>query len=199
MIRDIRRSYFEIWGNEEAQNVFLKGLLTLVSCLFLVQSIALCIVAMKKPTLVAIGSSETKILTLTPPTAELLSDELKRIVKKYAETHYSWDSSTVEKAHENASHYVGAEFIKAFNAANLEQVKLAKDKKLSQRVYFTDVSVDSKALTARISMDRILSIEGLRAVSSLVLDLSFEYGPRISTNPEGIYITSEKVVRSEAN
>ena len=97
MIRDIRRSYFEIWGNEEAQNVFLKGLLTLVSCLFLVQSIALCIVAMKKPTLVAIGSSETKILTLTPPTAELLSDELQRIVKKYAETHYSWDSSTVER------------------------------------------------------------------------------------------------------
>lgn len=196
MIRDIRRNYFEIWGNEEAQNVFLKGLLSVLVVLFAVQSAVLCIVVLRKPVLVAIGNSETKVLTLTPPSEALLADELKRLVKRYAETHYSWDSTSVEKAHEEASHYVGEAFVKAFNAANAEQVKLAKEKKLAQKVYVADISVDAKALTARITMDRILAVEGLRAASSLILDITFEYGPRTVTNPEGIYITGEKVVQS---
>ena len=196
MIRDIRRKYFEIWANEEAQNVFLKGVLAVFVLLFVIQFGVLCVIGLRKPVLIAIGQTETQILTLTPPPEELLALELKRLVRHYTETHYTWDSTSVEKAHEEATRYVGDAFIKAFKAANAEQIKIAKEKKLSQKVYVSDISIDSKTLTARITLDRILIIEGLRATSPLVLDITFEYGPRTQTNPVGIYITAEKVVNS---
>ena len=198
MIRNIHRNYFEVWGSEEAQNAFLKGILCIVSILFLVQSIALVVVSLRRPTLIAIGKSETKVLTFTPPAETQLNDELKRVVKNYIETHYNWDSSTVDKAHEQAAHYVSEKLIKAFNTANAEQIKIAKEKRVSQRVYLSsEILVDTKALTARASTDRILTIEGLRAASPFILDITFEYGSRTQENPEGIYITGEKVISSQ--
>jgi hypothetical protein len=196
MIRDIRRKYFEVWGNEEAQNVFLKGILAALTTLFIIQSFVLSFLALRKPVLVAVGKSETQVFSVTPPPDELLSEELKRIVRRYAEIHYSWSSITINKAHEEAARYVAPEFVKAFKAANLEQIKIVQEKKLCQKVYVSEIFVDPPKLGARITMDRILTIEGLRAVSALTLDITFEYGSRTATNPEGIYITSEKVINS---
>ena len=62
------------------------------------------------------------------------------------------------------------------------------------RHLFTDIKIDTKALTARIFMDRILSIDGLRAATLLTLDVNFEYGPRTEANPQGLYITGEKFI-----
>lgn len=194
MIRNIKRTYFEVWGTEEAQNAFLKGLLCTICTLFVIQSIALIIVSLRKPTLVAVGKSESRVLTITPPSDELLQEELRRIVRKYVETHYSWDSTTIDKAHEQASKYVSEKLIKAFNSANADQIKIAKEKKVSQKVYVYDVAVDAKALSARVSSDRILIVEGLRATNPFILDITFDSGPRTDINPEGIYITGEKVV-----
>lgn len=197
MIKDISRRYFEVWGNEEAQNAFLKGVLVVLSVLFTVQSVVLCVVCFRKPTLFAVGKSETAVFTVTPPSEELLANELKRVVRQYAETHYTWDSTTVEKAHADAARYVAKDFVKAFNAANAEQVRIAKEKKLAQKVYVSEITIDAKVLSSRITMDRILAVEGLRAVSQLILEVSFDYGPRTSTNPEGIYVIGEKVITSQ--
>lgn len=195
MIRNITRRYFEVWGNEEAQNSFLKGLLITGAILFAIQSIVLAVLAFRKPTLIAVGQGETRIFTVAPLSEELLSNELKRLVKKYVETHYNWDSSSVEKAHSDAAKYVSEKFVNAFNRANAEQVRFAKEKRISQKVFLTsEIQVDSKTLVARISMERIFNVDGLRATSPLVLDVSFEYGPRTANNPEGIYITAEKVI-----
>jgi hypothetical protein len=190
-----KRKYFEVWGNEEAQNVFLKGMLVIVSVLFVVQSIALTIVAFRKPVLVAVGASETRVFNVTPPGDELLSQELKRVLLKYTEAHYNWTSSNVEKAHAEAARYVSAKFVKAFNSANAGQIQTAREKKISQRVYpSSEILVDTKSLSARIQMDRIFSVEGISATRPITLDMTFEYGPRTSQNPEGIYITDEKLV-----
>lgn len=195
MIRIIQRRYFEIWGNEEAQNVFLKGLLSVLGVLFLIQSIALTVLAVRKPVLVAVGPTETKVFNVTPPSDELLTVELKRLVRLYIETHYNWDFTTIEKAHAEAARFVSEKFVKAFMAANADQVKQAKEKKITERVYLSsEILVDVKSLTARIPMDRIFSVDGLRVTSPLTLDVTFEYGPRTSQNPEGIYITGEKVI-----
>lgn len=194
MIRNIRRRYFEVWGDEQSQNVFLKGFVVVLAALFLIESIALLVLCLRKPELIAVGQSETKVFTVQPPSAELLKEELKRTVKKYLETHYNWEPATVEKAHQVASLYVAEKFVKAFNSANAEQVKIAKDQKISEKVYPGDPIVDDKALTARVSMDRILVINGLRTTSPLTLDVTFEYGPRTASNPEGIYVTGEKVI-----
>lgn len=195
MIRNITRRYFEVWGNEEAQNSFLKGLLVVLSVLFLVQSVVLAVVAYRKPTLIAVGQSETRVFTVTPPGDELLSVELRRLVKRYVETHYNWDFTNVEKAHAEAARFVSEKFVKAFNAANAEQVRIAREKKITEKVYLsTEIQVDPKTLTARVAMDRIFTVEGLRAASLLTLDISFEYGARTPQNPEGIYVTAEKVI-----
>jgi hypothetical protein len=194
MIRDIRRKYYEVWGNEEAQNAFLKGLLVGLSILFALQSVIVCILSFRKPVLIAVEKSETQIIQSKPPSEEILSLELKRVVQSYLEAHYNWDPSTIESAHQLASQYVSEELIKAFKLANAEQVKLAKEKKLSQKVYIANLQVDSKSLTARGTLDRILMVDGLRAASVLTLEIHFQYGPRTTNNPEGIYITEEKAI-----
>ena len=195
MIRNISRRYFEIWGNEEAQNIFLKGLLSVVSVLFLIQSIALTVIATRKPVLVAVGQGESRVLTLTPPNEELLTSELRRWAKQYVETHYNWNYDSIEKAHAEAAKYVSTKFVKSFLAANSEQAKLAHEKKITERIYIAgDILVDSKALAVRVVTDRIFSIEGLRVANPMTLDIGFEYGPRTLQNPEGIYVISEKIL-----
>jgi hypothetical protein len=193
MIKKIRRTYFEIWGDEEAQNAILKGLLLGLGVLFIIQSVALVVISLRKPIFIALGNEETKIFQVTPPSKELLTQELKRTVKAYVETHYNWDSSTVEQAHEKAATYVSEKFVKAFVSANAEQVKIAKDKKLKEVVYVSDpIQVDLSILTAHVKLDRILIIDALRATTAWNLDVTFEYGPRTDKNPEGIYVTGEK-------
>jgi hypothetical protein len=160
MIKKIRRTYFEIWGDEEAQNAILKGLLLGLGVLFIIQSVALVVISLRKPIFIALGNEETKIFQVTPPSKELLTQELKRTVKAYVETHYNWDSSTVEQAHEKAATYVSEKFVKAFVSANAEQVKIAKDKKLKEVVYVSDpIQVDLSILTAHVKLDRILIID----------------------------------------
>jgi len=199
VIRNIKRTYFEIWGTEEAQNSFLKGVLLVVSILFAVQSIGLLVLALRKPDLIGVGNQETKLISVTPPGEELLRMELKRLVRGYIEAHYNWDFGSVEKAHEKASRYVSEKFVKAFNTANAEQVRVAKEKKVTQRVHVVgEIPIDSKTLSVRVAMDRILIVEGLRVAQAITLDISFEYGPRTETNPEGIYITGEKLISSES-
>ena len=106
MIQKIQRSYFEIWANEEAQNSILKWLLLVLGILFLLQSVVLAVVCLRKPVLIAIGNDETRVFRVTPPSSELLTEELRRTVKAYVEAHYNWDSTSVEKAHEQAARYV---------------------------------------------------------------------------------------------
>jgi hypothetical protein len=40
MIRNVQRTWFEVWGNETAQNRILKGLLTLLVALLAIETVA---------------------------------------------------------------------------------------------------------------------------------------------------------------
>jgi hypothetical protein len=194
-MNNLKRKYFEIWADEEAQNLILKWLLILSMVTILGESTCLCFLSLRHPDLIALGEKETKFLTLTPPKPELLRSELERTVSNYALTHYNWDWNSVEKAHKEASKYVSEKFQKAFIASNVEQMKLAKEKKVVQKVYLAQTpDIDTDKLTAKITLDRIFSIEGIKATSPLTLEISFEYGPRTSENPEGIYVIGEKLL-----
>jgi hypothetical protein len=191
----LKRKYFEIWADEEAQNLILKWILIFALCLISIETASLSVLALRKPIVIAIGDSETKIFTFTPPKPELLRSELERWVTNYVEAHYNWDFSTIEKAHEKASLFVAEQFRKAFATSNSEQVKLAKERKVVQRVYLSKPPmIDVDKMTARITVDRIFSVEGIKASAPLTLEIGFEYGPRTSMNPEGIYVTGEKLV-----
>jgi hypothetical protein len=193
MIRDISRKYYEVWGTEEAQNAFLKGILLILGALFLVQSVALVVLSLRRPVVVAVGESQTQILAPTPPSEALLETELKRQISRYIEVHYTWDFASIEKSYEVAAHFVSGPYQKAFQQSNTEQIKIVKDKRLSQRVYIANMNVDPKQLTAQVELDRILMVDGIRAITPLDISLSLESGPRTDSNPEGIYITGEKI------
>ena len=49
-------------------------------------------------------------------------------------------------------------------------------------------------MTAQLSGDRILVVDGLRATNPMALEIGFRLNSRTTSNPEGIYVTSEKLI-----
>lgn len=197
MIRNIKRTWFEVWGTEEAQNRFLKALLVFFVSLCCTLSVALVILALRKPPLIAVSATESRVLTVIPPKAELLESEARRVVTGYITAHYNWEWAKIEDSFRGAARYVSPDFTKKFFAANQEQIRVAREKKVSQRLYIAETQLDLKRKTARVSGDRILLVEGLRATHPLSVEVQFDYGERTEENPEGVYIIGEKLISSE--
>lgn len=198
MIRNIQRTWFEVWGTEEAQNRFLKAVLVFFVMLCCTQSIALVILALRKPPIFAVSQTESRILTVMPPKAELLESEIRRAVTGYVSARYSWEWEKIEDTFNTAAKYVAPDFTKKFLVANQEQIRIAKEKKISQRFYVASMKVDAASKTVRITGDRILLIDGLRATNSLVIEVQFDYAARTESNPEGVYVVGERVFNDDS-
>ncbi|MBI4925854.1 MAG: hypothetical protein HY843_08020, partial [Bdellovibrio sp.] len=192
MIRKIERPYFEVWGNAESQNLILKWLLLIFCSVILIESISLVILGLRKPVLIAIGEENTAVFKVKSTTQETLEREAKRTLSGYIQNHYTWDSKNIDEHFAIAAHYVFEKQIQNFKLANAEQIRSAKERKLSQRVHVSELLIDMQVKAARVTMDRILDVEGIRAVTPLILDLSFDFGQRTKDNPEGIYVISER-------
>src|SRR5262245_3172792 len=149
MIRNIKRTWFEVWGTEEAQNRFLKALLVFFVSLCCTLSVALVILALRKPPLIAVSATESRVLTVIPPKAELLESEARRVVTGYITAHYNWEWAKIEESFRGAARYVSPDFTKKFLAANQEQIRVAREKKVSQRLYVAETQLDLKKKTAR--------------------------------------------------
>ncbi|MBI3557953.1 MAG: hypothetical protein HY074_16950 [Deltaproteobacteria bacterium] len=199
MIRNIQRTWFEVWGTEEAQNRFLKAILVFFVTLSCTQSVALVVLALRKPPIFAVSSTESRILTVMPPKPELLEAEVRRAVMGYVSARYTWDWQKIEETFNTAAKYISPDFRKKFLAANQDQIRIAREKKISQRFYIADTRADLAAKTVRIGGDRILLVEGLRATNPLLIEVQFDYGARTEINPEGIYIVGEKVSAADTN
>lgn len=195
MIRNIQRTWFEVWGNETAQNEILKGLLLFTLVLCAVQSVCLVTLALRKPFVVAVSTSATRALIPIPAETELLDGEIRRVVTQYAKNHHEWNYSNIESQMREAAKLVHPDFEKQFNKANVDQIRIAKDKKVAQKFYIDDVTINKDTKLARITGERILNIEGLRATNPMAVEVGFAVGPRTLSNPEGVYITSEKLVQ----
>lgn len=193
MIRNVKRAWFEVWGDEQAQNVFLKGLALFLGALILVESVALVVLSTRHPVLISLTPAKTAELGLDAPPKELLDAELRRIAGKYVQTHYSWEWKDAEAALARASAYVHPDFRRKFLAANEAQLKVAREKKISQRFHVLNLSIDEKPARAVIEGERVLVVEGLRVVTPFKIELSFELGARSALNPEGFYVKSEVV------
>ena len=196
MIRNIERTWFEVWGTETAQNKVLKGLLTLFIITSVIQAVCIVILALKPPVLIAATGAETRILVPSVAPEEVLLAEIRRSVTTYTKAHHSWDWQGIEGSFKEASRFVHADFQKAFARATAEQLKIAKEKRITQVFHISDLQIDTKAQTARVSGDRILVVDGLRATNHMTLDISYITSGRSIDNPEGLYITAERLVMS---
>lgn len=195
MIRNVQRTWFEVWGEETAQNQLLKGLLLFILCLCAIETAALVLLSLRKPLVIAVSASDTRSLLELPVTSELIEREVRRVVTRYAQAHHEWVDATIDAKMKEAAKFVHSDFEKQFSKANQEQIKIAKEKKVAQKLCISDLQLDMKRHTARVTGDRILVIEGLRATNPMSLEIGFTLGTRTDSNPEGIYITSENLVQ----
>ncbi len=194
MLRNAQRTWFEVWGNETAQNRILKGLLTFLLAIVALQSVALVVLSIRKPALIAVTPTDTRFLAVTPPNQELLESEVKRAITGYLKAHYNWEPSNIDASFKEAAKYVDSSFVKAFLSANQEQIRIAKEKKLSQRFFVAQMSMDMSKKRVVVEGERILLVEGLRAANSITVEVQFDLGTRSIENPEGVFIVGENLI-----
>lgn len=193
MTQSTHRRWFEVWGSEEAQNHFLKGLLLFFGVLCTVEGAALAVLGSRKPVVFAVTPGDTRPLRDELPVSELLEQEVRRTATAFLAARYTWEWGNIEGKISLAAKFVAPESLKTFLAELRQQAKAAREKRISQRLHVTELSIDLKAKSIRAAGDRILSIGGLKVASSLEVELKYELGLRTEANPSGVYIAGEVV------
>lgn len=193
MIRKIQRRWFEVWADEESQNRLLKYLLLVFAALFSIQFIVICVLAFRHPLLVSLTKEATTRVEYIEPDPNLLNREIERAITGYLKTRHNWEWTTIEAKSKDASQYVASDFREKFLIATTEQIRLAKEKQISQRLYPEEPDIDLKTKMATVRAERILIVSGIRAAQGLTFQVGFSLGDRTPNNPEGVYITSEKL------
>jgi hypothetical protein len=193
MIRKIQRHWFEVWGQEEAQNRFLKYLLLVMSGLVGILLVTVCCLALRNTPVLVLDPETSLILFPKAPDGKALERELIRLLKKYLTIRHNWDPVTIEDQSKKASFFVASEFREKYLLSSQEQIRLSKEKQVAQRLFTDDPDIDIKNKKATVRAERILIINGIRASQPMLFELSFDYGERTANNPEGIYITGEKL------
>jgi hypothetical protein len=194
MIRKIQRRWFEVWADEEAQNRILKYMVLVLGCMLSIQLIVISILALRSPVLIAISEKVTQELEVKKPSSEQLMRELIRAVTNYLKTRHNWNWNTVEAQTKAASFYIAKSFRDKYLIATAEQVRVSKEKQIAQKFFPENPKIDMKTKTARVKAERILIVSGVRAAQALDLEIGFALGERTVNNPEGVYITSEKLI-----
>jgi hypothetical protein len=194
MIRNIQRRWFEVWADEEAQNRILKYMVLVLAAILSVQLVVISVLALRGPVLIAISKEVTQKLDVREPDPEQLTREIIRAIINYLKTRHNWDWNTVEAKTKAASFYVASDYREKYLVATSEQIRVSKEKQIAQKFFPDEPKLNMKAKTAQVRADRILVVSGVRAAQGLDLELGFALGERTTDNPEGIYITSEKLM-----
>lgn len=196
MIKNIQRTYFELWGEIESQNKLLKGLFTFAIILCAIETVALTSLSLRKPVLIGISENSSEYLKSNNVPVDYLDSEIKRAISRFLTQHYQWEFGSMETTLKEAVDLVAPDFRKKFLSSTGEQIKLAKDKKLSQRFYISDLKVDKLKKKVTVQGDRIIIIDSLRAVNSIAFEVAYEFGARTEKNKEGIYVVSETMLNN---
>ena len=193
MIRKSERKWFEVWGYEQEQNQILKIALLVVSLLLVLFSLITAYLASKDPILITINENSTKKIIASSPSPKTLQKELKRTLKNYMQGRHTWTPSTINESVKKALFYVEPQFKTKFWKANQNQFKIAKKKNISQKMYVYNVEIkeENKAI---VKVDRILDIGGIRSSKDMIFEIKYVFRKRTQSNPEGIYITDEKLI-----
>ena len=198
MIRKIQRKYFEIWGEVEAQNNLLKIVLLSVSLLTLPLLVAVLVLALKNPPTVIIDPEVSLMIKPMEPPAKMIEKEISRAVLRYLKMRHNWQAETIRSGTAFvAQNLVASGYREKFLLSAQEEIKVAEEKKLSQKFYPDEPEISQADSKASVRGERILIVNGIRASQPLNLELKFSDGARIKNNPEGIYVTDEKLISKQ--
>lgn len=179
----------KMMGELMHSNQFLKLFsLSAVVLVFMVLGV-LMVMATKEPLVITLGPDGKSIERTLLPKVE---DQIREGVKRYLEKRYQWEPENVIKKLKESEDFITPQAKKAFQGAVSNVAKFSVEKIVSQKIYPEKIEVDLLKSTAFITGDRVTSIQGLKAAGNLKLELTFESGPRTSTNPWGLYISKER-------
>lgn len=193
MIRKIQRRWFEVWGDAEAQNGILKYLLLLVTVFCTVELVVICVLAFKKPLIVSVTNDKTAIIEQSEPSSNALVKEVIRAIKNYLKARHNWDWTTIEAQTKSGAQYLAPDFREKYLIRSQEQIRLAKEKQVAQKLFVEEPEVDLKNRKTVVKTERILIVNGIRAAQELVFEISYNLGARTESNPEGVYIVSDEL------
>lgn len=151
--------------------------------------VAVIVMATREPTVVTLNAEGKDFERTALPKAE---DQIREGIRRYLEKRYQWQPENVTKKFKESEEFISPKSLKAFQGAVANVAKFSVDKIVSQRVYPEKIEIDLKKQIATIAGDRLTTIQGLKAAGNLKIELTFEYGPRTSANPWGLYISKER-------
>lgn len=176
-------------GELTHSNQFLKisAFISFGLCLLLAGVI--CLLVSKPPVVLSMAPDASLYEAIAEPKAE---NAIRQVVNEYLKLRYWWEPKTVSLQIKAAQTFIPSAIRGAYESSTANVIRFAQEKLVAQRVYPEKVSINLEKKTVLIVGDRVTSIQGLRAAGELKLELSFDYGPRTSANPWGIYIMKEK-------
>jgi hypothetical protein len=188
--KQLKSSQFpKVLGELNHSNQILK-MFSLIALILVLASFFVIFSLINKGPVILTLNPEGKIYERTRiPKAE---DLIKEGITRYLEKRYTWMPSDVQQKLKDSSFFVSPISQKSFNEAMANIMRFSLEKQVSQKVYSEKIEINLIDGTALITGDRVTSIQGLKAIGNLKLQLSFESGPRTSQNPWGVYITKEK-------
>lgn len=119
---------------------------------------------------------------------------VEEAIREYLDYRYSWSPADQAKHLSIAKLFISSGSISAFEKIAKELLQFSKDKRVSQRVYVTDMDVDMKQNVAHVIADRFNEIQGLKAASILNVKIYFERGKTSLENPWGLSVTKEEEI-----
>ena len=193
MIRKIQRRWFEVWADAESQNSVLKYLLLLFAAFCTAELILICALVFKKPLIIAVGSETSTPIEEFKPNANALMREIARAIKKYLGHRHNWDWLSIDAKVKDASNYVASDFREKYLIRSGEQVRIAKEKQVTQKLFSEDPIIDEKEKRALVKTERVLIVSGIHAAQEMIFDIRYSLGARTKENPEGVYIVSDEL------
>ncbi len=167
---------------------FLKLFSVYALILTIITSATIFYLSSKKPVIISMDQSGNVVQVGVPS----LETVVKGSVRTYLQSRYNWTPQSIGKSFKEAESFIHSKVVLQYREAIYKLQKFSVEKGVSQTLYVDSVIVDPSKNQATILGTRITSIQGLKAVGDLKLQLSFESGKHSDKNPWGIYITQEK-------
>lgn len=117
--------------------------------------------------------------------------QISRAAQEYISYRYKWSPETIATQLKKSESFIDLALISSFQRSMQDVQRFVKEKKVTQRIYPYDVSVDLKQKKITVVGDRITEFDALSAASKLKVVLDFATGDRTPLNPWGIYIRKE--------
>jgi hypothetical protein len=186
------RAFFEVWGESEVQNYFLKWVLIIFTVVVVAQSASLLVISFlqirqaKSDGSLIPGGSSLK-------SSSINESDIKRALERYLQLRYSWDLTTIEEQLPDAAVFLIAAQKSDFLKTVRQEVARARRQNLAQRFFVERIQIDEKTKTATVEGWQLLLLsKSALPPRTTVEKISYELGGRTPANPEGVYVLSEK-------